>query len=181
MEILENYHNEVLKESHGNPLFDEFKDPMPITFGQFNAGDWPAITPAKAVFKGVFGFLPNRSRFDIQRGMERAIQDKGDSWLKNHYRISFPMLNSEGNVIPVDQPLVLSLQEAIQKNSYPGKIAAMTASCDAWLYNNQAKIPTVVFGSGSLKYAHSNEEQISLKEILDAALILKDFVESFCQ
>ena len=55
----------------------------------------------------------------------------------------------------------------------------MTASCDAWFYNNQAKIPTVVFGPGSLKYAHSNEEQISLKEILDAANILEDFLNNF--
>lgn len=180
MQILEDYHDRVLGESRGIPLFDKYENPMPITFGQFNAGDWPATVPAKAVFKGVFGFLPNRNRFEIQKGIKESIQEKGDDWLKNNCRISFPMLNSDGNVISPEHPLVLSLQKAIKKNGYPGKIKAMTASADAWLYNNQANIPTVIFGAGSIKYAHSNFEQIALKEILDAGVILKDFLEEFC-
>lgn len=180
MQILEAYHDEVLKESREVPLFDEYENPMPITFGQFNAGDWPATVPARAVFKGVFGFLPNKNRFEIQKGIKKSIQEKGDAWLKNNCRISFPMLNSDGNVISTEHPLVLSLQKAIKKNGYPGKVKAMTASSDAWLYNNQAKIPTIIFGAGSIKYAHSNFEQIALKEILDAGVILKDFLGEFC-
>ena len=56
----------------------------------------------------------------------------------------------------------------------------MTASCDSWFYNNQLGIPTVVFGPGSLRFAHSNEEQIQLDEILDAAVILVRFIQRWC-
>ncbi len=56
----------------------------------------------------------------------------------------------------------------------------MTASCDAWMYNNQLQIPTVVFGPGSLSVAHSDREQIVIQEILDAAKILTTFAQGFC-
>jgi acetylornithine deacetylase/succinyl-diaminopimelate desuccinylase-like protein len=52
----------------------------------------------------------------------------------------------------------------------------MTASCDSWFYNNQLGIPTVVFGPGSLRFAHSNEEQIALDDIAGAAAILVQFI-----
>jgi acetylornithine deacetylase/succinyl-diaminopimelate desuccinylase-like protein len=56
----------------------------------------------------------------------------------------------------------------------------MTASCDSWFYNNQLHIPTVVFGPGSLRFAHSNEEQIGLDEIGEAAAILVRFLSEWC-
>ena len=56
----------------------------------------------------------------------------------------------------------------------------MPASCDSWLYNNQLRIPTVVFGPGSLLFAHSSEEHIGLDEISEAAAILVRFLADWC-
>ena len=176
MQILRNYHDRLLAESRGLALFDVFHDPMPLTFGECAAGTWPASVPAKAVVKGVFGFLPNRTRAQVREGMVEAIRTGGDEWLRGHFELTFPMLHSEGNMLPVDHPLVLSLLDAVRKNKVEEKISAMTASCDAWLYNNQARIPTVVFGPGSISHAHSVEEHIILEDILTAASVLADFV-----
>jgi acetylornithine deacetylase len=181
IQILENYHDRLLNESRGfNPLFDQFQNPMPVTFGDLHSGVWPAITPSKAVLRGVFGFLPNKNRNQIKEEMENEIRTYGDDWLKNNFEINFNMLHSDGNVIDINHPLVESLKSSVEYFGYEGKITAMPASCDAWLYNNQLKIPTVVFGPGSLKYAHSNEEQISVNEIIDASNILLDFIKNFC-
>jgi acetylornithine deacetylase/succinyl-diaminopimelate desuccinylase-like protein len=56
----------------------------------------------------------------------------------------------------------------------------MTASCDSWFYNNQLGIPTVVFGPGSLGFAHSNEEQIRLDDVARGAAILARFLMEWC-
>jgi len=56
----------------------------------------------------------------------------------------------------------------------------MTASCDSWFYNNQLKIPTLVYGPGSLLFAHTAEEQIGLDEINQAATILVSFLADWC-
>jgi acetylornithine deacetylase/succinyl-diaminopimelate desuccinylase len=56
----------------------------------------------------------------------------------------------------------------------------MTASCDAWFYNNQLGIPTLVYGAGTLKVAHSKDEQIALSEMATVAGVLSELVQDFC-
>jgi acetylornithine deacetylase/succinyl-diaminopimelate desuccinylase-like protein len=56
----------------------------------------------------------------------------------------------------------------------------MTASCDAWMYNNQLGIPTVVWGPGTLAVAHSRDEHIRMSDIAKAAEVLTGTVLDFC-
>ena len=62
----------------------------------------------------------------------------------------------------------------------PLVVSGMTASCDAWFYNNQLGIPTVVYGAGTLKVAHSKEEHLALKDLANAGCVLATFVQDFC-
>ena len=110
-----------------------------------------------------------------------ALRSQGDEWLRENFELTFPMLNSDGNMIQVDHPLVTSLLAAVRRNGVPEKITAMTGSCDAWFYNNMADIPTVVFGPGSIAHAHAKEEQIILNDIVTASSVLVDFVVDFCK
>ena len=181
MGILEGYHDELLEKSRGkNHLFDPFENPMPVTFGIMNAGDWPATAPATATVKGVFGFLPNMRMKEVQDGMTVALVNHGDEWLRNHFELRFDMLASDGNEISVDHPLVKCLENSSRKSGLEPEVSAMTASCDAWLYNNQLGIPTVVMGAGSLKHAHSNNEQVKISEVQDMAKTLVYFVDEWC-
>ncbi len=179
MGILERYHDRLLEASRGHPLFDRHEDPMPITFGECAAGKWPASVPSEATVKGVLGFLPNTDRHQVQLQLAQAIRDEGGEWLRDHFEIAFPMLNSDGCGLDAKHPLVRELVKAVQKQGASGEICAMTAACDAWFYNNQAGIPTVVFGPGSLRHAHSKDEQIRIDDIMTAAAALYDFVQSF--
>lgn len=181
IQIWRGYHDRLLAESHHLPLFDKYADPMPLTIGQCQAGAWPASVPSLAVLKGLIGFLPNKNRHEVQAGLRQALLDEGDEWLREHFELSFPMLNNDGNSLPVDHPLVTGLVKSVQAKGLSGEVHAMTAACDAWLYNNQVGIPTVVFGPGSILNAHSKEEQISMDEILQAAEILADYVQGDAQ
>lgn len=181
IQALRAYHDRLLAESRHLPLFDRYPDPMPLTIGQCEAGAWPASVPSKAVLKGLIGFLPNRTRHDVQRELRQALENTGDAWLRENFKITFPMLNNDGNMLPFDHPLVTTMIGAIEKNGIPGKVDAMTAACDAWQYANIARIPTIVFGPGELKYAHSKDEQISLDDIFKAAEILADFTELYAK
>jgi acetylornithine deacetylase/succinyl-diaminopimelate desuccinylase len=90
------------------------------------------------------------------------------------------MYRHDAHVLDPGHPLPTGLSASCREMGLPGEIAAMTASCDSWFYNNQLKIPTVVFGPGSLSVAHSREEQISLDDILQAALVLVHFAQGWC-
>ncbi len=175
IEILEGYHARLLASSRGIDLFDQFPNPMPITFGKLSAGDWPATAPSRAVVEGVLGLLPNKTRYQVMEEMRQAILAEGDDWLREHFALEF-MYRHDSHVLATDHPLVTGLQACCREAGSAGEVTAMTASCDSWFYNNQLGIPTVVFGPGSLRFAHSNEEQIALDDIAGAAAILVQFI-----
>lgn len=169
MGLLEDYHDRLLAELRGNPLFDAFANPMPITFGVCEAGNWPAAAPAEAMLKGVFGFLPPKTRRQVQQEMTDVLRGCDDEWLREHFELTFPMLNSDGNVLDVGHPLVRELQAGLKTAGVEPRLSALTGSCDAWFYANQLEIPTVVFGPGDLGTAHGKDEQIKVGDILTAA------------
>jgi acetylornithine deacetylase len=179
IEILEHYHARLLAASRGIPLFDLFPNPMPVTFGKLAAGDWPATVPARAVVEGVMGLLPNKTRYQVMEEMRQALIESGDTWLREHFQLEF-LYRHDAHVLDPAHPLVASLKSACLEAGSPGEVGAMTASCDSWFYNNQLHIPTVVFGPGSLGFAHTNEEQIGLEEIADGAAILVRFLADWC-
>lgn len=178
MQILENYHGKLLAESKGIPLFDEFDNPMPITFGKLQAGNWPAATPNKAVLEGVLGFLPNKNRFEVMEEMEEAILQNGDEDLRENFNLEFTYRH-DGFILDTNHPLVTTLSDAISQEGIEPVNKAMVASCDGWFYSKLLNIPTVVFGAGNLKTAHTSDEHIPIKEVGQAAKILFGFLKQW--
>lgn len=176
MDLLEDYHARLLAESRDIPLFDRFENPMPLTFGKFHAGDWPATAPSQATIEGVLGLLPNKTWKQVTEEMRHAVLAGGDEYLRGHFDLEF-MYRHDAHVLDPDHPLVTNLLAACRDLGLPTEVTAMTASCDSWLYNNQLGIPTVVFGCGTLKYAHSNQEQIALEDVVRGAEALGRFLQ----
>jgi acetylornithine deacetylase len=177
MDVLETYHDDLLAASRGIPLFDKCENPMPITFGRCTAGDWPATAPSRAVVEGVLGFLPNRKRREVMAEMRAVLA--GDPRLAERVQVEFTYRH-DSHVLDPGHPLVEGLRQCCADWSLPAEVDAMTASCDSWWYNNELGIPTVVYGPGTLAFAHSNEEQTGLSEIAEAGCVLTDFATRWC-
>jgi len=180
IEVFTEYHDRCLAESRGKyPLFDVFENPAPLTIGQLEAGDWPAQAPQKCVFRGVLGILPDRTKGQVMRELREAIAGCGDEWLADNFEIDFTYRH-DASIIAPDHPLVEALGVAVEASGLEKKVSAMTASCDAWMYNNQLQVPTCWFGPGSLGVAHSNNEQIPVDSVLKAVEVLYRFVCEWC-
>jgi len=180
IEVFTEYHDRCLAESRGKyPLFDQFENPAPLTIGQLQAGDWPAQAPQKCVFRGVLGILPDRTKEQVMGEMRDVIGNCGDEWLANNFEIDFTYRH-DASVIAPDHPLVEALGEAVVAAGREKKVSAMTASCDAWMYNNQLEIPTCWIGPGTLGVAHSDQEQIAVDDVLKGVEILYRFVCNWC-
>jgi len=179
IEIFRRYHDNLREESRGLPLFDNYPDPMPLTIGQFNSGNWPASVPSLAVLKGLIGFLPNKTRAQVQEELRQALKTEGDEWLRDNFELNFNMLNNDGNMLPLDHPLVKTMVDVAKENGLSGKLDAMVGACDAWQYNNTAGIPTVVFGPGSLGVCHAKDEHIVIDDMMKAASVLTDFLAAY--
>lgn len=173
--ILQKYHADLLANSKGFELFDKYENPMPITFGKLVSGNWPAAAPDKATVEGVLGFLPNKTKEQICDEMKTALIENGKLITKDSFELGFTYKH-DCSVADVDSELVKKLLAANKECGFDVKLDGMTASCDAWFYNNQLGIPTVVYGPGTLKVAHSKDEQIKLEEIINSAKVLSRFV-----
>jgi acetylornithine deacetylase len=179
MKILENYHRKLLAESKGIPLFDQYENPMPLTFGKLHAGKWPATIADQAVLEGVLGFLPNKTRIEVMQEMEAEIKQYGDECLRNNFKLEFTYRH-DAHTLDVTHPLVTVLSDACSQAGEKTQISAMVASCDSWFYSKLLNIPTVVFGPGDLIDAHTSEEHIDVAQIQLAAEILVNFVSQWC-
>ncbi len=179
MDRFEQYHDDLLAASRGIPLFDKYENPMPITFGRCIAGDWPATAPARAMAEGVLGLLPNKTRQQVMDEMRAVLEQDADVRLRERVSLEF-MYRHDSHVLAPEHPLVQRLSQCCGDWGLSAEVDALTASCDSWFYNNQLGIPTVVYGPGTLRYAHSNEEQIALSEIADAGCVLADFATRWC-
>lgn len=179
VEILEGYHARLLAASRGQGMFDKFPNPMPLTVGHLEAGNWPATAPSKAVLEGVLGLLPNKTARQVMDEMTAAIVEEGGPDIAENFTIHFTYRH-DSSVCPADHPLVTGLLAGLAESGSAAVVDAMTASCDAWLYNNQLNIPTVVFGGGSLSVAHSAQENMPLSGLAAAATVIANFAAQWC-
>ena len=179
IEILEGYHARLLAASRGVAMFEKHADPMPLTIGKLAAGNWPATAPSEAVLEGVLGLLPNRTARQVMDEMTAAIRGEGGPEIAENFEIHFTYRH-DSSVCPPDHPLVAALCSACETAGREPVVDSMTASCDAWFYNNQSGIPTVVFGGGSLSVAHSAHEQMPLSQLAAAATVIANLAASWC-
>lgn len=177
--MLEKFHADLLASSRGIDLFDAHTNPMPITFGRLEAGNWPAAAPNNAVLEGVLGLLPNVTKEQVCEGMRKALATGGDEFFAANFDLEF-MYRHDSSVVDPQHPFPQVFLKSAADAGIAAEIDAMTASCDAWFYNNQLRIPTVVFGAGSLKVAHSKDENLALSDLSAAAEVLVTFIRNYC-
>lgn len=80
--------------------------------------------------------------------------------------------------VAVDHPLVRGLLEAAGAEGVEPRVEGMTAWVDA-AFLNEAGIPAVCFGPGSIAQAHSADEWVDEEEVRVGARILSRFVQGF--
>lgn len=87
-------------------------------------------------------------------------------------------LERPGTEVADDHPLVAGLLEATRACGREPRVAAMTAWVDA-AYLNEAGIPAVCFGPGSIEHAHAADEWVRVDEVEHGAAILERFARTF--
>ena len=172
MRIIEEYHDELLAKTHADdPLFLKFKNPMSVTFGQLTAGDWPAMAPQKAVFKGVFGLLTTPKE-EVMRELVERLKTRGPEWLNDHFEITFQYRHDTCRIDP-RLPFVQKLVDCYQVMGVKTEIAAQPASSDTWFYTNIMKIPALSTGAGEIADCHTATEKVTLRELsVEAAIMI---------
>lgn len=145
--------------------------------GTIQGGSAPSVYPAECSLVLERRTLPGegideafRPFRDLLDSLRRTVEDL-DATLE-------PGLFRPGTEVPLEDPLVKTLLGAIEADGMAPTLEGMTAWVDA-AFLNEAGIPAVCFGPGSIAQAHSGEEWVPVEELERGARILTRFAEEF--
>ena len=167
--------NELMPKlkARSHPLIGE---PV-LNFGTIKGGDQPSTVAGKCIIQMDRRWTPNET-------MEQVFQDFYDLFEKLSQkdpdfkaelnRVPSNMATMDHKPVEIDlkHPLVTKLQKIVEEIiGQTPKIFALPCWTDASLLSNFGGIPTLNFGPGSMKFAHSADECIEINQLLPAAVI----------
>jgi len=172
------------------PKFKDRKHPLiggpQLNFGVIKGGDQPSSVAGRCSIYIDRRWIPSESFDLIVNEFKSIINDlkKEDSSFNaeiHRYFEDSDMMLHKPLEIDMKHPIILSLEKSIRKSTEKSpKIVSFQAWTDASLLSNFGNIPSVVFGPGYLKDAHSDVEFIDLYQLKKAYEIYTLTSIDFC-
>lgn len=152
-----------------DPLYSRYDTPYALSIGTVHGGEWPGTVPEKVVFEARLGVKVGETQAEARRQLEEKVDmiADGDPWLSvNRPIVEWAGYSFASSKVELDHPIVEavagSYRDAVgEEPVYEG----MTYASDARLLINVGKTPTIVFGPGDVRDAHSANESVSLEEL----------------
>ncbi|MFF5408277.1 ArgE/DapE family deacylase [Streptomyces misionensis] len=167
---------EAVRNSRSDPLMAEYPIPYALCVGTLRAGDWASSVPDHLVAEGRIGVRlgedPAAARADLAACVAEACAD--DPWLREHpATVTFTGGQFASGRLPAGDPLSALVRQAHADTTAgprPRERGAPYGS-DLRLYT-EAGVPTLQFGPGDVRHAHSPRERVSVREIVDVTRTL---------
>ncbi len=174
------YEERLIADSANYPLFERYEAPVQLCLGIIRAEGWPSMVAGECMLEGGVGFLPNKSMDQVKQELLDAVMETDDEWLRDHFELTYPKLHNDSYEIPGDHPLPVTFHEAVVQFEPSSEIFGWNVSCDARLYNRLAGLPVIVYGAGDIQEAHSDNETVSMTELITGAKGLALGIINWC-
>ncbi|MGW7541431.1 ArgE/DapE family deacylase [Streptomyces sp. NPDC054770] len=160
-----------------DPLMAEYPIPYALSVGTLRAGDWASSVPDLLVAEGRLGVLLDEEPAHARAGLERCVAEvcAADPWLREHpATVTWPGGQFASGRLTEGHPLRDTVRDACADAngwaSRPRERGAPYGS-DLRLYTG-AGVPTLQYGPGDVRVAHSAEERVSVAEVVAVARTL---------
>lgn len=159
----------VLRSGDPHPLLGHGS----VHAGTITGGRAPSVYPDLCSFTLERRLLPGEGAGTAVEEVRRVVEQ---------VRRQIPGLRAEvtgglfraGTEVASEHALVQGLRRALRGRGFPDPVEPMTAWVDAAVFN-EAGIPAVCFGPGSIEQAHAADEWCPAEEIESAARVLEDW------
>jgi acetylornithine deacetylase len=167
-------------ERHRNqadePLMADWPVPYPISIGTIRSGDWASTVPDLLVAEGRLGVRLDEDPAEARRALEEAVAAAcaTDAWLREHpATVSWPGGQFASGRLPAGDPLrdLVGHAHAAANRSAPPRERGAPYGSDLRLYS-AAGIPTLQYGPGDVRLAHSPREMVPFSEVVAVARTL---------
>ena len=168
-------------QTKSHPLF---KRPghFVIHTGSVAGGSGGSVVADRMVWEYSFWHTPQENLKTMQQEVEEHIARHAatDPWLREHMPKVEWVFHWPAYDLPADSPICTVLsQTAKSLDETCGDLYGFPAVDDA-VFLNQAGIPTVSFGPGNLRNAHTFNESLDINELLKATQIYALAIAEWC-
>ena len=165
-------------------LFSQYRLPWPIEVGTIRAGDWASSVPGTLTAEGRYGVAvgedPDTARCAFEDAIARAALD--DPWLREHApQVQWWGGRFDPAATDRGHPIVTTVVGAVASvTGAAPPIEGVTYGADMRLLVNVGGIPTVLFGPGDIRVAHTPDEYVPVAQLREATEALALTALRFC-
>jgi acetylornithine deacetylase len=152
--------------------------PYALSFGMVTAGEWSSNVPDRLVAEGRFGVQVDEDPRLARARFEDVVTEVAlkDPWLReNRPVVTWPGGQFASGRTDSDHPLVEEVGAAVvATGGQAPRLAAGVYGSDLRLYTGIGGIPTLHYGPGDMREAHTPMEKVELQQLVEVtrALVL---------
>ena len=159
-----------------DPLMTVHGLPYATIIGKVAGGEWASTVIDRVVAEGRYGVKLGQTWRDAERDLQRCIDDanESDPFLREHpATVELTGGRFSSARMPADHPLPVGLA-AVARTTLGRDVALQGEpyGADMRLLVNEGATPTVIFGPGDKRVAHSADEWVSVDEVVACARTL---------
>jgi acetylornithine deacetylase len=162
--------------SETDPLMTALGLPYPTIVGKVEGGEWASTVMDRIVAEGRYGVRLGQTWRDAEVDLRRCIAEacEADPFLRDHpATVEITGGRFSSAQIASDHTLPMGLADAAEATlGRRPSLIGEPYGADMRLLINEGATPTVMFGPGDVRVAHSADEYVPLAEVVDCARTL---------
>lgn len=166
-----------------HPLYAGLK-PLSCVLGEIRGGTYATATASQCVLRGCVYFSPGLGSVgDIMDDICNYIKTgtQPDPWFEAHPVQTAFLRHKNTAVIDKNEPIVQTVSDCIKTvGGDDPLITGGTYGADMELFVNLGRIPTIIYGPGSIVPAHKPDEYIAVDDYLTAVKTLALSIYHWC-
>ena len=131
-----------------------------------HGGIQTSVIPDECSFDINWRTLPRETLESVRLQLQKILDSTTEK-----YEITFSSFDASDFEILSGHPWLVTFQKVLEKLNLDSGCQGVPYTAEAAI-THKAGIPTIMFGPGAIKKAHSPDEKIDLKEILTAARVI---------
>ena len=163
-----------------DPLMTALGMPYPTIIGIVRGGDWASTVMDRVVADGRYGVRLGQSPGDAEQELRACIAAacEEDSFLRDHPATVEIVGGRFGSArVPSEHPLPVGLARVAETiTGRRPELLGEPYGADMRLLVNEGQTPTVIFGPGDVRVAHSADERVPLAEVEACARVLAAWI-----
>lgn len=148
--------------------------PPTLTCTAIESGIGPNTVPASCRMRFDYRYLPGEDGTEVHARFAAAGEAAAQAFPGARVSTLAPFVDSSAMDVPADSAIVTLAGRVCAAHGIASEPIGVPYGSDATKLVNNASIPTIIFGPGSIDRAHAPDEFADLGELLQAARMLVD-------